>query len=73
MNNERTSMTNWFGSRGTIVLLLFLAMIGFYLFEEHRLHLFGILPYLLLLACPLMHILMHRSHGKSGHDVGKHH
>lgn len=25
----------------------------------------GFLPYLLLLACPLMHLLMHKSHGKT--------
>jgi hypothetical protein len=23
----------------------------------------GILPYLLLLACPILHLLMHRGHG----------
>jgi hypothetical protein len=38
-------------------------IIGFYLLTEHRAHLFGALPYLLILACPLMHIFMHRSHG----------
>lgn len=37
----------------------------FYLLSEHRAHLFGILPYLLLLACPLMHLFMH--HGHHGH------
>ena len=73
MNNEQTSMASWFGSRGTVVLLVLLAIIGFYLFTEHRLHLFGILTYLLLLTCPLMHLFMHHRHGKSGHDVDKHH
>jgi hypothetical protein len=29
----------------------------------------GILPYLLLLACPLMHVFMHGGHGgHGGHD-----
>jgi protein-S-isoprenylcysteine O-methyltransferase Ste14 len=27
--------------------------------EEHRAHILGVLPYLFLLACPLMHLLMH--------------
>ena len=51
------------------VLLAFLAMAAFYLFSEHRAHLFGALPFLLLLACPLMHLFMHRGHGAHGvHD-----
>ncbi|HET8624264.1 MAG TPA: DUF2933 domain-containing protein [Gemmatimonadales bacterium] len=29
---------------------------------DHRAHVFGVLPYVLLLACPLMHLL-HRGHG----------
>jgi hypothetical protein len=29
---------------------------------EHRPHLFGWLPYLIILACPLMHLFMHRGH-----------
>jgi hypothetical protein len=40
----------------------------FYLLREHWLHALGILPYLILLLCPLMH-LFHGSHGGShGHD-----
>lgn len=38
----------------------FAAVALFYLLTEHRAHLFGLLPYLLLLACPLMHRFMHR-------------
>lgn len=33
-----------------------------YLIAEHRPHLFGWLPYLIILACPLMHFFMHRKH-----------
>lgn len=40
----------------------FVAVALFYLLAEHRAHLFGILPYLLLLACPLMHFFMHHGH-----------
>ena len=47
------------------VLLAFLAIAGFFLFTEHRAHLFGVLPLLLLLlVCPLMHLFMH---GGGGH------
>jgi hypothetical protein len=37
----------------------FALMAGVLLWEEHRAHLLGILPYLFLLACPLVHMLMH--------------
>lgn len=38
----------------------------FFLVTEHRAHLFGWLPFLLLLACPLLHM----SHGHGSH--GRH-
>lgn len=38
---------------------------------DHWAHIFGILPYLILLACPLMHVFMHRGHGHAGHDHEK--
>ncbi|MGO8061395.1 DUF2933 domain-containing protein [Rhizobium johnstonii] len=40
---------------------------------EHRVHVLGILPWLLILACPLMHMFMHHGHGgHSGHDHSRH-
>lgn len=51
------------------ILVAFLAIAAFFLLTEHRAHLFGALPFLLLLACPLMHLFMHRGHGAHGsHD-----
>jgi hypothetical protein len=44
------------------------AIAAFFLWEEHRAHILGALPYLLLLLCSLMHFLMHRGHG--GHRSG---
>ena len=72
MNHEQVSGNgSWLGSRRSIVLLVLLAIIAFFLFTEHRAHLFGILPYLLLLACPFMHMFMHGGHGKHGsHNKG---
>lgn len=69
-NDQETGKGSRFGSRRGIVVLVFLAIIGFFLFTEHRAHLFGILPYLLLLACPLMHFFMHGRHGSS-HQHGE--
>ena len=49
----------------------FLLIAGFFLQTEHRAHLFGILPFLLiLLACPLLHRFMHGRHGSHGDESG---
>jgi hypothetical protein len=56
------------------VFLGFVAIAAFFLLTEHRAHFLGALPYLLLLACPLLHWLMHGGHGghgqKNGQDKG---
>lgn len=52
-------------------LLGFLVIAGFFIVSEHRAHALGVLPYLLLLACPLLHFFMHRGHGGHGHH-GRH-
>jgi hypothetical protein len=48
----------------------FAAIAVFFLWQEHRAHLLGALPWLLLLACPVLHLFMHhgerREHGS--HD-----
>ena len=46
--------------------VLFLAIALFFLWEEHRAHLLGLLPYAILLLCPLIHLLMHGNHGDRG-------
>ncbi|WP_105436649.1 DUF2933 domain-containing protein [Neorhizobium sp. T25_13] len=38
----------------------------FYILREHWAHALGLGPYLLLLACPLLHLF----HGHGGHDHG---
>ena len=44
------------------ILAAFAFMGGALLWQDHRAHMLGILPYLLLLACPVMHLLRrHRS------------
>lgn len=42
----------------------FLLVAGFYLLTEHTAHLWGVLPFLLLLSCPLMHLFHHHGHPK---------
>ncbi|MGH7410017.1 MAG: DUF2933 domain-containing protein [Candidatus Methylomirabilis sp.] len=65
---EQSQAGGKFRSRMGLALLGFLAIAAFFLFTEHRAHFFGILPYLLLLACPLLHLFMHGKHG--GHGGG---
>jgi hypothetical protein len=67
-SSERSQDMRRTRTRGRLVLVAFLAIAGFFLLTEHRAHLFGILPYLLLLACPLMHLFMHRGNGRGHAD-----
>jgi hypothetical protein len=53
---------------GGVTALLMVA--AFFLWTEHRAHLLGVLPYLVFLLCPLIHLFMHRG-GHGGH--GGHH
>lgn len=48
-----------------------LGILVYFLFIEHRAHVFPLLPYLLILACPLMHIFMHGGHNHGGHSQTK--
>lgn len=54
-------------SRRRLALAGFLVIVGFFLVTEHRGHLFGILPFLFLLACPFLHRFGHGGHD-GGHD-----
>lgn len=57
-----------------VVFWLFLGIAAFYLITEHRAHLVaGLrwLPFLLLAACPLMHMFGHRGHRGHGGDGGR--
>lgn len=47
---------------------VFLAIAAYFLLSEHRAHVIAVLPWLLLLACPLMHMFMHRGHRSHHHD-----
>ena len=50
-------------TRAGLVLIGFLVVAGVLLFTEHRAHVLGLLVWLPLLACPLMHFFMHGGHG----------
>lgn len=71
MNSEQYP---WWRSRSGLVFLGFAPIAGFFLWEEHKAHILGVLPYALLLLCPLMH-LFHGGHGNraGGDDEHKDH
>ena len=54
---------------GKYVLIGFALIAGYFLITEHQAHVFSALPYLLLLACPLLHLFHgHGGHGGHGGD-----
>jgi Protein of unknown function (DUF2933) len=65
--HDRNQPSSWQRSTqmalGTAVLI-----VGFYLLREHWGHVLGLWSYLLLLTCPLMHLM----HGHGGHRHGPH-
>lgn len=73
MNSEHGSgLTGWLRSRSGIAFLGFIAIAAFFLWEEHKAHLLGALPYVLLLLCPLLH-LFHGGHGGTDGQHKDHH
>ena len=65
-NRETRSPGSFWTSRRSLVLFAFLAIGGTLLLTEHRAHVLGILPWLFLLACPLLHMFGHGGHGGHG-------
>ncbi len=62
-------LTGYLLSWKGVVSTLALAGLSYYLLTVHLEHLAIALPYLFLLACPLMHIFMHGSHHHDGDTV----
>jgi hypothetical protein len=58
-------------SRNTKLALLSAAAIGaFFILREHWEHVLGLLPYLLLISCPLLHLFGHGHHSR--HESSDH-
>jgi hypothetical protein len=64
---QATPPRNLWRSRYGVGLMVMGAVAAFFLLAEHRAHIFGAWPFLLILICPLMHLFMHRGHGAHGH------
>ena len=65
-HHHDTAPSGHSGYWGWVAALLVIA--AFFLWTEHRAHLLGVLPYLIFLACPLIHLFMHRGHRGHGGD-----
>lgn len=61
-----TALRCFLGSRLGWSVTLGVAALGLYLFWTHTGHVLAAAPYLLLLACPLLHLFGHR-HGHDQH------
>ena len=68
-----TAPKSFWRSRYAIGFIVFSAVAAYFLLSEHRAHFLGALPWLLILACPLMHIFMHHGHGGHGGSEGHNH
>ncbi len=61
-------MNNTF-SKKTWIVIFIIGLFGLiFLLRTHTSHVLSVIPYLILLLCPFMHIFMHKNHGnKDGH------
>ena len=72
-HEKNATPPSFWRSRYAVGLLVLAAVATYFLLSEHRAHFFGALPFLLLLACPLMHVYMHHGHGNHGGGHAGHH
>ena len=59
--HSKPTLSFW-RSRTGLVLLGFAVIAAFFLLTEHRAHVLGALPFVLLALCPLLHVFGH-GHG----------
>ena len=64
--HDGTTATPSYLQRGRWVFIALAAIAAGLLIAEHRAHVISALPYLIILACPLMHMFMHGG-GHGGH------
>ena len=69
MTSEHTPHGNGWKSRVNWIFIGFFLIAGFFLLTEHRAHLLGWLPFILLALCPLLHFF---GHGNSDDEKEKH-
>jgi hypothetical protein len=63
-DNRQRTLSRW-------IFIGFLLIAGYFLITEHRAHLVALtpyLPFLLVAACPLLHLFHHGGHGHSDEE-----
>ena len=70
--DESVPSRGWFSPRSVVVLCALVGILGAILLTGHSNHVIAALPYLLLLACPLMHFFMQGRHSTHGNHKGTH-
>jgi hypothetical protein len=66
MSHRQLTNEPRYRSRLNLAFCGFIAIAGFFLPAEHWAHVVPVLPWLLLLLCPLMHLFGHGVHGRRG-------
>lgn len=68
MDEHNTQPSRWRSPMG--IFMLIAGAVGiYYLLTEHLTHVTQAIPYLFLLACPLMHPFGHHGHGGHSHHA----
>lgn len=62
MNNTLADLRHWFRSGIGQLVLMALVLGSVYLITQHTQHVLRLLPFALLLLCPLLHLFMHAGH-----------
>ena len=61
--SQKFNFGRWLRSWMGLTFLVFLAIAAFFLITEHKAHLFGVLPYALLLISLLLYLFIRRGRG----------
>ena len=70
MNHQHPAgQEGFWRSKSAIAVCVFLGIAGVLFVLEHRAHALEWLPYLVVLACPLIHFFMHGNHGGHSQQV----
>lgn len=65
-NSGKFRFGGWLLSRTGLVFIIFLAISAFFLITEHTAHLFGILPYALVLLSLALYLLTRQADSHNG-------
>lgn len=68
MNQQLHTRPSFWKSPWGLVATAIAAVASLYLYLTHRDHMLALLPYAILVACPLMHFFMHRGHAHGRHS-----